>query len=142
MAQFQTFTSSVDISFWSELCNRKLEKIQLNEAPISITGCYRIQLTTSQKTSNLDFPALFLLERNSFDETLDEQKYTTHSPGTLFLTNTVEGFKELDKKSLFNQASGQVFFLFFFFFSSIQFHKMLKIILQQRFGKIFLMEVL
>jgi len=59
--QFQPFCSSVDVSFWHELCKRKLEVYRLSEDAVELAGHFATGTPTSHNVSRL------FLEASSFD---------------------------------------------------------------------------
>lgn len=58
--QFQPFKSSVSISFWYELANKKLETYKLNDQPISLMGYYTPIF--SKYGNSLELESKFYLE--------------------------------------------------------------------------------
>ncbi|XP_022039217.1 ubiquitin-like modifier-activating enzyme atg7 isoform X1 [Helianthus annuus] len=100
--QFATFQSSVDEGFWHGLCSLKLNKLKTDESPISITGFYTP--CSNPHVSN----HLNLLAESLPTEPSDElqtaatcgNRNKCSVPGTLYNTNTYEGYQSLDKKSL------------------------------------------
>lgn len=65
LLKFEPFTSSVNISFWYELAELKLDKFKLSEDPIKIKGYYTI-------STNHSVPSRFSFIKESFD---DDFKY-------------------------------------------------------------------
>jgi hypothetical protein len=136
--QFQPFQSAVEVGFWSALGKHKLEVVKLSEESIAITGSFRLHHThhshhtTPASTPDQhdtpahsspslyeEIPARFTLTAHSFDANGSNATTSTSSspitttavvsvPGALYNTNTIESFKELDKKALFNSVVAQV----------------------------------
>ncbi|XP_057947930.1 ubiquitin-like modifier-activating enzyme atg7 [Malania oleifera] len=101
--QFVPFLSAVDEGFWHRLSSLKLNKLGIDDSPISITGFYA-PCSHSQVSNHLTITAeSFPPERS--DESSEPS--VTHSnrnrcqvPGILYNTNTLESFHALDKKNL------------------------------------------
>jgi hypothetical protein len=103
VAQFQSFASSPDVSFWHEFAKRKLEVYKLSEEPVEIQGFY------TNDNAYHKLPARICLQSSSF--TLAKPPpYHFSAPGTLSNCNTIETFKDTDKKQLVAKAVQQVSF--------------------------------
>ena len=105
--QFQSFLSSPDISFWHAYAKRKLEIYKLSEDPVEIYG------TFSNDNAHNHVPARISLQSSSFEK-VSPPPFQFRAPGTLYITNTIESFKEKDKKAIFNEQSQQVLSSFTF----------------------------
>ena len=97
---FQSFSSFLDVSFWSDFSKKKLDVWKLSEEAVNISGFYSCG---SCKHANL--PARLHLSSASFSESssLSPQQHT--AVGRIHNANTIEGFKKMDKKGLWNSAS-------------------------------------
>jgi len=126
--QFQPFQSSVEVGFWSALAKHKLEVQKLSEAGVPLLGLYRSHqarsavpsvVVPSSSSSSADaavpaahdeVPSRLCLDGGSFNTTDPrsdiEGAYIV--PGELHNTNTIEAFRDLDKKALFHHAALQV----------------------------------
>ena len=99
--QFVNFNSSVSVGFWYSLANKKLHTLKLEEHPLPI------QTHFSPKSQNQN--CTLLVEPNSIDEI--DYKVIPGSVivrGVLHNTNTLNGFKDLDKKKLFTNVAQEV----------------------------------
>ncbi|XP_071082043.1 ubiquitin-like modifier-activating enzyme ATG7 [Haliotis cracherodii] len=99
--QFAPFSSSLDAGFWQRLSENKLNVYGLDEAPQTIHGFY----------FNGD-PA-GMVPRLSVDFTAFDSEWKTPprclaSKGSIQNTNTLERFKECDKKELLETAGKQI----------------------------------
>ncbi|KAM9972593.1 hypothetical protein ACTFIR_011960 [Dictyostelium discoideum] len=108
--QFKEFSSFVNISFWHELSNKKLDELKLSEESIPLNGHY-----TFSPSQQLD--PFLCLEFNAFlrnnvtnstenQYVLPPRSYLSH--GTLYNYNTVDDFKQSPKIKLFNDASKRI----------------------------------
>ncbi|KAK5574485.1 hypothetical protein RB653_009738 [Dictyostelium firmibasis] len=108
--QFKEFSSFVNISFWHELSNKKLDELKLSEEPIPLNAHYTF--SPSQQLDPflcLEFNAF--LKNNTINTTentyvLPPRSYLSH--GTLFNYNTVDDFKQSPKLKLFDEASKRI----------------------------------
>ncbi|XP_066283874.1 ubiquitin-like modifier-activating enzyme ATG7 [Branchiostoma lanceolatum] len=99
--QFAPFGSALDAGFWHKLTQNKLEVYKLDDQPRPIHGFYY----------NGDAPGLpcrMSLEFNAFDESYKSPPRCCLSYGTLHNMNTMEAFKESDKKALIDSAAQKI----------------------------------
>mmetsp|Transcript_31027 Transcript_31027/g.80814 ORF Transcript_31027/g.80814 Transcript_31027/m.80814 type:complete len:884 (+) Transcript_31027:49-2700(+) len=136
MIRFAPLQSCVDASFWSELGEHKLHALRLSEAPVEIHGWIgpsRYSEVPSQLQLDSESFAASVSSSGSQQESLsssspcstaapEDQKQALaagceHSqaraglhkvPGTLLNTNTLQGFKTLDRQLILRQAATQV----------------------------------
>ncbi|KAI8475829.1 MAG: E1-like protein-activating [Monoraphidium minutum] len=102
MLKFCSLESCVDPSFWSELASRKLDQYKLSEAAVDITG----HLTASRHE---EVPSQLLVLGSSFGGAGARRAQAAHElPGELLNLNTIEGFKNADKRALLQQAGARV----------------------------------
>eukprot|EP00879_Flechtneria_rotunda_P028816 GHRR01031044.1.p1 GENE.GHRR01031044.1~~GHRR01031044.1.p1 ORF type:complete len:188 (+),score=59.67 GHRR01031044.1:256-819(+) len=102
--KFCPLQSCVDVSFWAELSNRKLEQYQLSETPVDILGW----LTASRHE---EIGSLVHVLGSSFAAESGAavgQQGSHAAPGKLLLTNTLEAFKHVDKPSALQTVGQQV----------------------------------
>lgn len=99
LLQFAPFSSGVDAGFWYQLSKQKLEVYKLDDEAVRICGFY-----TNTGASGL--PPIANIDYTSFNEGLQVPPRCFPLAGTLINTNTVEDFKEKDKKQLI-QAAGE-----------------------------------
>ncbi|KAF5742336.1 hypothetical protein HS088_TW09G00380 [Tripterygium wilfordii] len=109
--QFAPFQSAVDEGFWHRLSSLKLNKLGIDDSPISITGYYAPCSHT--RVSN----HLTLLTESlppDSDEQLSEptgshgNRNRCAVPGILYNTNTLEDFDSLDKPSLLKAEAKKI----------------------------------
>ncbi|KAK9064282.1 hypothetical protein SSX86_015662 [Deinandra increscens subsp. villosa] len=108
--QFATFQSSVDEGFWHGLSSLKLNKLKTDEAPVLITGFYT-PCSNPRVSSHLT-----LLNESLPTEPNDELPTSTRRgnrnkcsvPGTLYNTNTLEGYNALDKRGLLKAEAKKI----------------------------------
>jgi len=99
--QFAPFSSALDVGFWHELTQRKLNEYRLDEAPKDIKGYY-------YNGDSAGLPARLTLEFSAFDMSAPTPAHCCPAVGTLFNTNTLEAFKAADKKLLLEQAADEI----------------------------------
>lgn len=58
LLQYEAFISQIDVSFWHELCKKKLEQLKLSDEPITLQG--QLSLYQSER-------CLFRIDGNSFE---------------------------------------------------------------------------
>ncbi|ETV82035.1 E1-like protein-activating enzyme Gsa7p/Apg7p, variant 1 [Aphanomyces astaci] len=105
LLQFQSFTSSPNVSFFQKLAQLKLDTYQLSDATQDITGFFELN-------SHATVPPRFLVDDTSFDfdasSSPNRSKHEWRVPGVLVNTNTLEDFKNLDKVRLLNDAKARL----------------------------------
>uniref|UniRef100_A0A8C3WW07 Ubiquitin-like modifier-activating enzyme ATG7 n=1 Tax=Catagonus wagneri TaxID=51154 RepID=A0A8C3WW07_9CETA len=99
--QFAPFNSALDVGFWHELTQKKLNEYRLDEAPKSIKGYY-------YNGDSAGLPARLTLEFSAFDMSAPTPARCCPATGTLYNTNTLEAFKAADKKLLLEQAANEI----------------------------------
>ncbi|KAG8385451.1 hypothetical protein BUALT_Bualt03G0046600 [Buddleja alternifolia] len=109
--QFAPLQSAVDEGFWHRLSSLKLNKLGIDESPIPITGFFA-PCSHHQVSNHLTLLAESLPPESS------EQSFTPAIirgnrnrcpvPGTLYNTNTLEGFQALDKQSLVRSEAKKI----------------------------------
>uniref|UniRef100_A0A8C6BKL6 Ubiquitin-like modifier-activating enzyme ATG7 n=1 Tax=Monodon monoceros TaxID=40151 RepID=A0A8C6BKL6_MONMO len=99
--QFAPFSSALDVGFWHELTQKKLNEYRLDEAPKDIKGYY-------YNGDSAGLPARLTLEFSAFDMNAPTPARCCPAVGTLYNTNTLEAFKAADKKLLLEQAANEI----------------------------------
>ncbi|XP_004466412.1 ubiquitin-like modifier-activating enzyme ATG7 isoform X2 [Dasypus novemcinctus] len=99
--QFAPFSSALDVGFWHELTQKKLNEYRLDEAPKDIKGYY-------YNGDSAGLPARLTLEFSAFDMKAPTPAHCCPAVGTLYNTNTLESFKTADKKLLLEQAANEI----------------------------------
>mmetsp|Transcript_32102 Transcript_32102/g.43966 ORF Transcript_32102/g.43966 Transcript_32102/m.43966 type:complete len:691 (+) Transcript_32102:91-2163(+) len=97
---FQPFSSYVDVSFWSDFSKKKLEIFKLSEDAIPIHGSY-----SCGQTKHKNLPSRLLLSSESFQQDRPQEARLVLVPGELHNSNTIEGFKKMDKKAHFDATA-------------------------------------
>ncbi|XP_060984841.1 ubiquitin-like modifier-activating enzyme ATG7 isoform X7 [Dama dama] len=99
--QFAPFSSALDVGFWHELTQKKLNEYRLDEAPKDIKGYY-------YNGDSAGLPARLTLEFSAFDMSAPTPARCCPAVGTLYNTNTLEAFKAADKKLLLEEAANEI----------------------------------
>lgn len=99
--QFAPFSSALDVGFWHELTQKKLNEFRLDETPKDIKGYY-------YNGDSAGLPARLTLEFSAFDKGAPTPAHCCPAVGTLYITNTLEAFKAADKKLLLDQAANEI----------------------------------
>ncbi|XP_029832071.2 ubiquitin-like modifier-activating enzyme ATG7 [Ixodes scapularis] len=102
--QFVPFSSALDGTFWSEISRRKLEVVRLEEGPVPAQAWYSCD-------SAVGLPALANLDHTAFDmssslSTGANIPGSCQLRGSIWLPNSLEAMKKLDKTALL-EAAGQ-----------------------------------
>ncbi|GAB2298600.1 Autophagy protein 7 [Dionaea muscipula] len=103
---FALFQSSVDEGFWHRLSSLKLNQWGTNESPVSITGFYA-------PCKHRQVSSYLTLLSESFPVEKGEQAFVRNRnrcavPGILYNTNTIEGFRALDRQSLLKAEAEKI----------------------------------
>ncbi|XP_031238836.1 ubiquitin-like modifier-activating enzyme ATG7 isoform X2 [Mastomys coucha] len=99
--QFAPFNSALDVGFWHELTQKKLNEYRLDEAPKDIKGYY-------YNGDSAGLPTRLTLEFSAFDMSAPTPARCCQAMGTLHNTNTLEAFKTADKKLLLEQSANEI----------------------------------
>lgn len=99
--QFAPFNSALDVGFWHELTQKKLNEYRLDEAPKDIKGYY-------YNGDSAGLPTRLTLEFSAFDMSAPTPARCCPAMGTLHNTNTLEAFKTADKKLLLEQSANEI----------------------------------
>lgn len=99
--QFAPFSSALDAGFWPTLSKKKLEEYKLDDQPKEVYGYY-------YNGDPEGVPCRLCLEYNAFEGSSHIPPHLFPSPGTLVNFNTLEAFKECDKKTVIEKAAKQV----------------------------------
>ncbi|MEJ1279805.1 autophagy related 7 [Cricetulus griseus] len=94
--QFAPFNSALDVGFWHELTQKKLNEYRLDETPKDIKGYY-------YNGSQPCWVTLCLMSRSA-----PTPARCCPALGTLYNTNTLEAFKTADKKLLLEQSANEI----------------------------------
>ncbi|XP_050004260.1 ubiquitin-like modifier-activating enzyme ATG7 isoform X2 [Alexandromys fortis] len=99
--QFAPFNSALDVGFWHELTQKKLNEYRLDETPKDIKGYY-------YNGDSAGLPTRLTLEFSAFDMSAPTPARCCPAMGTLYNTNTLEAFKTADKKLLLEQSANEI----------------------------------
>ncbi|XP_020584577.1 ubiquitin-like modifier-activating enzyme atg7 [Phalaenopsis equestris] len=110
--RFTPFQSSVDEGFWRRLSSLKLDTLGLDQSPIPITGFYA-PCSHPQVPNPLKLMAESLpddpREQSTSSQLVIGNRNKCPVPGTLYNTNTLEGFHSLDKDALLKMEAKKIF---------------------------------
>ncbi|KAK6751196.1 hypothetical protein RB195_002895 [Necator americanus] len=95
-AEFVSFCTFIDTTFWAELNRRKLQEWRLDETAREITGSFSLFETVGDC-------CWLSLGHESF-----QQGYSNAYQGQLLLFNTLEKFKGLDRKALLRAEAEKI----------------------------------
>lgn len=104
--QFVPFSSALDGTFWTEISRRKLEVYRLEEGPVPVRAWYSYD-------SAAGLPALANLDHTAFDVSSAHSTGSTipgSCPlrGNLWLPNSLETMKKLDKTALLEAEGAKI----------------------------------
>lgn len=104
------FSSFVDVGLWSELATAKLNSMRLNDDEALMWGSYAMPLpparTRDLSMAPLSVVAAFCVDKDSLDSSAAPPHGSAFAPGAVKVVNTMESFKETDKKA-FIELAGQ-----------------------------------
>lgn len=99
---FVPFSSSLDAGFWYKLSDNKLNAYGLDESAKSLFGFYYNGYSTSP-TCRLS------VDYTAFDSAAPAPPRHCKAQGELYLTNTIEAFKEFDQKGMLKKTAEKLF---------------------------------
>ncbi|BFZ08104.1 hypothetical protein BsWGS_11143 [Bradybaena similaris] len=99
--QYAPFASTVDHGFWQQLTDKKLNEYGLDESSREIRGFF------SNDTAPGISPQL-MLDYSAFNSDWKPPARSLPALGLLYNTNTIEKFKDIDKKELLNSVGKQM----------------------------------
>eukprot|EP00794_Sanderia_malayensis_P006895 gene6895-7673_t len=103
LLQFVPFSSAIEVGFWHTLTRKKLEEFKLDDSSRNISGNY-------VNNTMPGLPAHLSVDYSSFDD----RSGSVMSPrsfqvqGDLHLKNTIDDFKNCDKRSIISGLSEQI----------------------------------
>ncbi|PIK45281.1 putative ubiquitin-like modifier-activating enzyme ATG7 isoform X2 [Apostichopus japonicus] len=98
--QFAPFSSALDAGFWPTLSKKKLEEYKLDDQPRDLHGYY-------YNGDPDGVPCRLCVEYNAFEGPGHISSHLFQSPGTLINFNTLNAFREIDKKNVLEQSAKQ-----------------------------------
>uniref|UniRef100_A0A8C5HAL0 Ubiquitin-like modifier-activating enzyme ATG7 n=1 Tax=Gouania willdenowi TaxID=441366 RepID=A0A8C5HAL0_GOUWI len=99
--QFAPFISALEAGFWHQLTQKKLNDYRLDESPKSIKGYY-------SNGDPVGLPTRLTLEYSAFDIDGPTPARCCPAFGTLYNTNTIDAFKDTDKKALLEKEAKEI----------------------------------
>ncbi|VDC02149.1 unnamed protein product [Peniophora sp. CBMAI 1063] len=110
VVQFAPFSSIVQPAFWHELTRLKLDVLRLSDARVSLHGSYSVGRTVRDRNTGADVElgCNFALGGDAFDEQHPSTPWAVKAEGHLYNYNTLEEFKSVDKKALFNTVAESI----------------------------------
>ncbi|KMT04515.1 hypothetical protein BVRB_8g181770 [Beta vulgaris subsp. vulgaris] len=108
--QFAPLQSSIDEGFWHRLSSLKLNHWKTDESAVSITGfvapCSHYRVSNHLNLLSESFPSESSHHSTSIISNSNRNRCAL--PGTFFNTNTIEGFRELDRPSLLKEEAKKI----------------------------------
>ena len=94
---FNPISSFVDINFWQEFSNLKLDKLKLDDKPLNVFGTYTPPVNSSTKLSVLSISESCLpdVKINTIGGMIEAKV-----SGIFHNTNTIDKYLEADKKAI------------------------------------------
>ncbi|XP_045165105.2 ubiquitin-like modifier-activating enzyme ATG7 [Mercenaria mercenaria] len=99
--QFVPFNSFLDGGFWHKLAYKKLNVYALDDSVKSIQASY-------YNGDPPGMPCRMSLDHTAFDEDTKPPTRCFRARGSLFNTNTLDGFKEIDKKTILDKIGTEI----------------------------------
>ncbi|GFS23194.1 ubiquitin-like modifier-activating enzyme ATG7 [Elysia marginata] len=93
VVQYAPFASLVDPGFWHKLCEKKLDEYGLDDSARHINGFY----TNGNAAGIAPF---ITVDHSAFASEWMPTRRSFAANGVLYITNTIDKFKEMDKKAL------------------------------------------
>ncbi|CAG0899101.1 unnamed protein product [Darwinula stevensoni] len=101
LLQYAPFSSCVDPRFWYKLSQLKLEKYKLSEESVNIDGFF-------SNVSTLGMGLRVSVDESSFERNSGIGHNLLPMRGTLMNKNTLDGFRDLDKKALLQEVGKEL----------------------------------
>ncbi|XP_051528296.1 LOW QUALITY PROTEIN: ubiquitin-like modifier-activating enzyme ATG7 [Myxocyprinus asiaticus] len=99
--QFAPFCSALEVGFWHQLTQKKLNDYRIDESPKNIKGYY-------YNGDPVGLPTRLTLEFSEFDVDGPTPAHCCPASGTLYNANTLEAFKSIDKKAIVEKAANGI----------------------------------
>mmetsp|Transcript_14832 Transcript_14832/g.37142 ORF Transcript_14832/g.37142 Transcript_14832/m.37142 type:complete len:688 (+) Transcript_14832:84-2147(+) len=111
--QHLPFSSQIDVALWSNLASHKLHSMRLSSEPVPLWGCYspapRLARNRDPSAAAPTPVARFCVERTAFEEVFAAPEASSvPAPGTVTVVNTLEEFKNTDKKAFLDSAGSRI----------------------------------
>ncbi|KAH9057485.1 hypothetical protein EDB87DRAFT_1751384 [Lactarius vividus] len=110
VVQFAQFSSLVQPTFWHELSRVKLEVLRLSDDSVPLTATYSAGRTIKDRNTGQDVPlgCNISVGGESLSEDYSPPPSSITARGVLKNYNTIEEFKNADKRALFNKLSDEI----------------------------------
>ncbi|KAI0315822.1 hypothetical protein OF83DRAFT_319626 [Amylostereum chailletii] len=110
VVQFAQFSSLVQPTFWHELTRVKLEVLRLSDDHVPLNASYSVGRTIKDRNTGQEVPlgCNISVGGEGFDEKHSLPPFTVPATGVVKNYNTIEDFKNADKRALFNQTSDEI----------------------------------
>ncbi|KAI0052733.1 E1-like protein-activating [Auriscalpium vulgare] len=110
VVQFAQFSSLVQPTFWHELTRVKLEVLKLSDASVPLTATYAAGRTVKDRNTGQEVAlgSNITVGAESFDDKRGPAPHTIVAKGTIKNYNTIEDFKNADKRAIFNEAADEI----------------------------------
>ncbi|KAH8984457.1 hypothetical protein EDB92DRAFT_1887074 [Lactarius akahatsu] len=110
VVQFAQFSSLVQPTFWHELSRVKLDVLRLSDDSVPLTATYSTGRTIKDRNTGQDVPlgCNISVGGESFSEDYSPPPNSITARGVLKNYNTIEEFKNADKRALFNKLSDEI----------------------------------
>ncbi|KAL2930902.1 Ubiquitin-like modifier-activating enzyme atg7 [Bienertia sinuspersici] len=109
--QFAPLQSSIDEGFWHRLSSLKLNQWKTDESAVSITGFFA-PCSHSRVSNHLNLLSESLPPESSEHSPSTNTNHSNRNrcvvPGTLYNTNTIEGFRQIDKQQLLKEEAEKI----------------------------------
>lgn len=110
VVQFAQFSSIVQPTFWHELSRLKLEVLRLSDETVTLTATYSTGRTVKDRNTGQDVAlgCNIALGGEGLSENYSPPHLSVPARGILKNYNTIEEFKNADKRALFNKLSDEI----------------------------------
>ena len=111
--QHQQFKTSVDTTFWAALSEVKMTKLKLESTPQPLCALYAPAAATAhgreEDGGGPDAAVAWMnLTGEALDANFEAPRRCVRAGGTVTVVNTMEEFKDIDKKDFLNKAGAQM----------------------------------
>ncbi|KAI0299660.1 E1-like protein-activating [Multifurca ochricompacta] len=110
VVQFAQFSSLVQPTFWHELSRLKLEILRLSDESIPLSATYSAGRTVKDRNTGQDVAlgCNISVGGEGFSAAYSSPPHSVSAQGFLKNYNTIEEFRNADKRSLFNKLSDEI----------------------------------
>ncbi|KAI0260642.1 hypothetical protein BC834DRAFT_899392 [Gloeopeniophorella convolvens] len=110
VVQFAQFSSLVQPTFWHELTRLKLEVLRLSDESVPVTATYSAGRTVKDRNTGQEVAlgCNITVGGEGLSEGYHPPPHSVTARGVVKNYNTIEEFKNADKRALFNQLSDEI----------------------------------